>query len=267
LSSCAYLSSQNMTKLFRCLICRIVLYSLYVCIFWVWTLIVSLMDFTEQQSIQIFATFCRILISLLMVVTSIGLLYSVWDYNGIDYEYASVTSGEQAKGVRAWKWSGIAYMIAVSSFAFGNQYCVTDIITPLSLHDRQYSQHKLWAYSVIICAIVYVLCGVTISLFFGGNTESPCTLSWKGFMGFRMTDTQPAWALIVSWFIVLFPAIDIGSAFPFNAVTLANTMQAALMPNSVIIDDGNRRMFSYENRYCVLFRCLICTLTVLLYWH
>ena len=72
--------------------CR-ALYSFYVCIFWVWTLIVSLMDFTEQQSIQIFATFCRILIIGLMVCTSIGLLYSVWDYNGTSYEYAAITTG------------------------------------------------------------------------------------------------------------------------------------------------------------------------------
>lgn len=169
------------------------------------------------------------------------------------------SKGENAKGVRAWKWSGMAYMIAVSSFAYGNQYCVTDIIEPLSLYDRANNQHKLWMYSVIICMIVYVLCGITISLFFGANTESPCTLAWRGFMGFEYTESEPIWALIVSWFIVLFPAIDIGSAFPLNAVTLANTFEAAIMPKREN-QNINDRLCSFENRYSILFRCLICTL-------
>merc|ERR1719229_247972 len=127
----------------------------------------------------------------------------------------------------------MAYMIAVSAFAYGNQYCVTDIIQPLSMDDRKNKQHPLWAWSVGICAIVYICCGVTISLYYGGNTESPCTLAWRGFMGFSYTDSQPVWALIVSWFIVLFPAIDIGSAYPLNAVTLANTVEAAIMPQNI----------------------------------
>ena len=69
------------------------LYSLYVCIFWVWTLVLSLMDFTEQQNVQVFATFCRVLIIGLMVFTSIGLIYSGWVYNGTSYGYNTVTTG------------------------------------------------------------------------------------------------------------------------------------------------------------------------------
>ena len=179
------------------------------------------------------------------------------------------------KGVSAWKWSGMAYMIAVSAFAYGNQYCVTDIIQPLSINDRKTKQHKLWAYSVGICAIVYISCGITISLYYGDKTESPCTLAWRGFMGFTYTETQPIWAIVISWFIVLFPAIDIGSAYPLNAVTLANTLEAAIIPENIThastselreldIENNNRRICSYDKRYSILFRVLVCTLTAIL---
>ena len=259
------------------------LYSLYVSIFWIWTLIVSLMDFTEQQGIQIFATAARIAIISLMIFTSIGLIYSSWYYDGATYQLSEVDlSGSYAEGTSAWKWSGMAYMIAVSAFAYGNQYCVTDIIEPLSKQDRGNKQHKLWAYSVGICAIVYIGCGVAISLYYGNNTESPCTLAWRGFMGFTYSDEQPIWALIISWFIVLFPAIDIGSAYPLNAVTLANTIEAAIMPENIthasvseITEDiennnnGNNdnvinRICNYDKRWSILFRVLVCTSTAIL---
>lgn len=247
------------------------LYSFYVALFWVWTCVLSLMDFSEQQGVQMAATFARVIIIGLMVLTCIGLIYSNWHYDGRTYHYLDDdTSESYAEGVSPWKWSGLAYMMAVCAFAYGNQYCVTDIIEPLSMHDRHHSQHRLWAYSVGICCAVYVCCGISISLYFGGNTESPCTLAWRGFMGFEETDTQPIWALIVSWFIVLFPAIDIGSAYPLNVVTLANTIEEAIIPKVEVPESEQAQqppsnaIFTYENRYNILFRLLICTSTAIL---
>lgn len=94
-------------------------------------------------------------------------------------------------------------------------------------------------------------------------------------MGFVFTEEQPIWALIISWFIVLFPAIDIGSAYPLNAVTLANTIEAAIIPENIThasvsdmhdIENGNviNRICSYDKRYSILFRVLICTSTAIL---
>eukprot|EP01083_Nonionella_stella_P015446 43235_1 len=243
------------------------LYSLYVCIFWIWTVIITSMDFTEQQGIQVGAAVARICIISLMIITSIGLIYSSWAYDGSEYVMTSPTA-EYAKGVSAWKWSGMAYMIAVSAFAYGNQYCVTDIIQPLSVADRQ-KQHELWSLSILICAIVYVLSGITISLYFGNTTESPCTLGWKGFMGFEYTETQPVWAVMIAWCIVLFPAIDIASAYPLNAGTLANTLEAAFMPKNITHRSLNpiHAMTVQSSRsrwYKIVFRVLVCTITAIL---
>lgn len=49
------------------------LYSFYVAFFWLWTCVVSLMDFSEQQGIQIAATVARVVIISLMMLTSIGM--------------------------------------------------------------------------------------------------------------------------------------------------------------------------------------------------
>ena len=43
-------------------------------------------------------------------------------------------------------------------------------------------------------------------------------------------DTQvPAWALFISYLIVLFPPLDVVSAFPLNGLTLGNNMLTAFV--------------------------------------
>eukprot|EP01084_Bolivina_argentea_P101323 181681_1 len=245
--------------------CR-ALYSIYVLIFWSWTLVITLIDFRHQQWLQVSATIARVIIIFLMVFTSIGLMYSVYYYNGNNYiifpEYTFTND------ISAWNWSGLVYIIAVSSFAFGSQFCVMDVIQPLSYENKQNKQHFIWCSSIIICVIVYIFCGVVISLYYGNNTQSPCTLAWEGFMGFSATDIQPIWAIIVAWFIVLLPAIDIGSAFPLIATTLSNTFEAILLNILVknkqhqkdINDITNFYESCYHQRYVVIIKITLCTL-------
>eukprot|EP00483_Globobulimina_turgida_P013269 UN13293 len=87
-------------------------------------------------------------------------------------------------------------------------------------------------------------------------------------MGFSATSSQPIWALIVSWFIVLLPAIDIGSAFPLIATTLSNTFEAILMNvlsknNKMDINEITTRTCyesCYNQRYIVIIKITLCTL-------
>ena len=220
-----------------------------------------------------------------MIFTSIGLMYSVWYYDGDNYIFIESYSFDTT--ISSWKWSGIAYIIAVSAFAFGNQFCIPDVIRPLSFENKQSKQHLLWSLSIAICGAVYILCGVTISLYYGSNTQSPCTLAWEGFMGFVYTTTQPIWALIISWCIILLPAIDIGSAFPLIATTLANTFEAILLgvisnrKKDVNLEFDEEMELNqlinnecaatcYRQRYVVMIKVILCTLVsglALLEWN
>jgi len=88
-------------------------------------------------------------------------------------------------------------------------------------------------------------------LYFGTNSESPCTLAWKQFEGFHTTTHRPAWAIVISLFIVLFPAFDMLSTYPLNAISTANTMEAALLSEQ-------KRSTKF---WKILVRLVLCTIT------
>ena len=58
-------------------------------IVWVWAVFITMIDFEHQHGLQIVSTFARISIILLMIFTSIGLLYSDFIYNGNSFSYTN----------------------------------------------------------------------------------------------------------------------------------------------------------------------------------
>ena len=110
----------------------------------------------------------------------------------------------------------------------GHQFCVPDVVRGLNYESRQSQQHTLQSVPIVISAILNGLSGLTIAFYFGANTLSPCTLSWKGYMGLNYATSQSAGAAFVSYFVLLLPAVNIGSSFPLLATSLSNTFEACL---------------------------------------
>ena len=131
----------------------------------------------------------------------------------------------------AWKWDGLLYFIAVATFAYGAQFAIPDIVEPLH-HNQRTLQPILWRSSALILTIVYVCCGITISMYFGDEVEDPCTLAWKYYRGFEWTDSRPIGTYIIAWIILLFPPFDMMTAFPLHCITLANTIEQSLLKDS-----------------------------------
>ena len=69
-------------------------------------------------------------------------------------------------------------------------------------------------------------------------------------MGWAYVSSQPVGAAVVAWFVILLPAIDIGSAFPLIATSLANTFEALIYTNENV---------AYDPRYIVVIKVLLCT--------
>lgn len=196
--------------------------------------------------LQVTTTIMRLVIVALMAITAIGLMYSGWYYDGEDYEWDESYTNDH---LEAFKWSGAAYFLAVAAFAYGmlihvistlnltdfvcisdvgNQFCIPDVLAGLNYESRQSQQHTLQAVPVVTCGVLYGLCGLTIAFYFGANTLSPCTLSWKGYMGLDYATSQSGGAAFISYIVLLLPAVDIGSAFPLMATSLSNTFEACM---------------------------------------
>jgi hypothetical protein len=55
-------------------------------------------------------------------------------------------------------------------------------------------------------------------------------LYWNKYVGCRSFDAKPSgWAQFAQYIIILFPALDVMSAYPLNAMTLGNNLMVAFV--------------------------------------
>jgi hypothetical protein len=76
--------------------------------------------------------------------------------------------------------------------------------------------------TLIICFAAYTLIGVTLSTYFGSSVLSSSNLNWADFYH----KNESSIVSLLSNYIILFPAVDVMSAFPLSAITLGNNLHA-----------------------------------------
>ena len=151
----------------------------------------------------------------------------------------------------------------------GSQFCTTDIIHPLKYEDRN-KPSRIFIITVIVSATLYYINNVSIAYYFKDNTLSPCTLLWSHFSDSYNNQTSKQEnnsfvvfiSSIVAWFIVLFPALDVSSAYPLNAITLANTIESAIFNKQYLIENQ-----TWISKIIKISICVICTLLSLFIWN
>ena len=222
--------------------CRL-LYSFYIVIFWIWNTIIVLLDFTEQQFVQYGSFFIRLLIVLLIIITSIGLMYGNLYYSessGKYYERSNDNIPCYGDGTAAWKWNGFMDCYVTAIFAFTCQFCIPDVLSPLKTSDKREKIKIVMQSGIVVTGSFFILCGLIVGLYFGKETESVCTLAWKNFMGFVWDNGhRPEWSYFVGYFIVLLPPIDLLSSFPLNAITTAQTIRQSICDLDRLHNDLN----------------------------
>jgi len=74
----------------------------------------------------------------------------------------------------------------------------------------------------------YSFLGIVLAMYYGPHMEPTCSLNFTFYRGGApFGQPIPLWATIINYIIVLFPAIDVVSAFPLNGITLGNNIHAA----------------------------------------
>ena len=113
------------------------LYTFYVFLFYVWTMILTLFEFRAQVGIQVLSFSLQVFIVCgLIYVTCIGLMYGNLDYDadtGKYYQISNYKSGKAhyGKDVVAWDWDGIGYMLTIGMWCYTSAFAVPDLIDPL----------------------------------------------------------------------------------------------------------------------------------------
>ncbi|KAM3574400.1 hypothetical protein VYU27_003693 [Nannochloropsis oceanica] len=76
---------------------------------------------------------------------------------------------------------------------------------------------QIFLATFVICSLSYGLIAVFVAHYFGPEMAQSSNLEWDGY-------GRTAFGKAVGTYVLLFPALDVASAFPLNAITLGNNM-------------------------------------------
>lgn len=115
-------------------------------------------------------------------------------------------------------------------------------------------------YAFIVVTSSYVLMSSALGWYFGSNLQAQSTLEFRGYLGCTaatefhaagksvipaqlMELDRPWWAWAIVYYVLIFPAIDVVSAFPLNAIALANNVlvavqgEAGATPDDMLLEE------------------------------
>eukprot|EP00792_Barthelona_sp_PAP020_P003862 TRINITY_DN1711_c0_g1_i1.p1 TRINITY_DN1711_c0_g1~~TRINITY_DN1711_c0_g1_i1.p1 ORF type:complete len:458 (+),score=76.57 TRINITY_DN1711_c0_g1_i1:27-1376(+) len=167
----------------------------------------------EQVVYQVLMFIMRLLLIVLIVSTTFGA--------EIHHPYPGVNKQKDSN------WSEIPtfYMGSTSVlfgcllFALVAHYGIpTFIQTMAKIHEGK----KVVMSSTVTLVVIYFIVAFVTSFYFGNQITDPLTLLWIKY-NWGQSDTT-AFDYFVRYFVLLFPAMDLGSCFPLGAQVLINTL-------------------------------------------
>ena len=195
----------------------------------------SMLHLSEQAFVQVILSGCRILMILLMVGTPLAA-----DLFGSDGDVDAHTGpvphfGEQTEPIGApWiELRGIHKMFPAIVFSLIFHQAVPGLADEIKDKPKV---GLIFGYTFVLCGIAYGLLGIVGAWYFGEEIYQSANLNWHNYHGGTGTFVdgikinQMAWIDVSFWaqciriFVVMFPAINVVSAFPIYAYVQGNTL-------------------------------------------
>lgn len=213
------------------------LYLLYMGLFSLVAIPLTCLDLTEMMTMQIALAIFRFVSLGAMMITSIVAMYS---YPNPDPDAHSSASVPYYSSMPAFDWSNLGLIFPIAIYAQIFHHSVPGLSHPLK--DKRESP-RVFAGVIATTFALYTALGVSVALYYGASIPQTCTLAWATYSGGHDApgESKPWWAVFISYLVVLFPPIDIISAFPLNAITLGNNMLC-----SFIKDHKKQQMKRYK---------------------
>jgi hypothetical protein len=194
----------------------------------------SLMEFHEQIAVQVSLSVFRVVMMTVMV-GSIGVAY--WS-GGAQFSDTPVYAVHDRSSDLVMHWDKLYLLLPIVAYAFIFHHSVPSLAHPVK--DKQ-SLVSIFTYALLISLAAYALVGVVVSLFFGSDLNTASNLNWETYVGVRNRDgSVPIYAQVLVFFVVLFPALDVASAYPLNAYTLGNNMMSAYYGHEMHLHEASR---------------------------
>ena len=196
-------------------------YEVFLVIFACIVVPISMLELTEQVYIQVTLSIWRVAMLFIMI----GTLAVSWMFH-VD-AFTNYSAGSHDVLLYKFEPSKIYILLPIATYSFIFHHSIPSLAHPVT--DKA-QVANIFAASLLVCFVAYLCVGVIVSLYFGDNMKHSSNLCWASYVG-DASASNHSWimkfvAATASKFIVLFPAVDVASAFPLNAITLGNNLQS-----------------------------------------
>jgi len=114
--------------------------------------------------------------------------------------------------------------------------------------DKRQLKH-IFSGSIFFATAAYAFMGIVLASAFGtGNIQQSANLNWKNCY----SNDDDYYTKLISLYIILFPAIDVVSAFPLNAITLGNNIMGTYFGSRIQEYENDNKM---KRRFRLLAAC------------
>eukprot|EP00535_Pseudo-nitzschia_heimii_P009081 CAMPEP_0197191534 /NCGR_PEP_ID=MMETSP1423-20130617/23559_1 /TAXON_ID=476441 /ORGANISM="Pseudo-nitzschia heimii, Strain UNC1101" /LENGTH=604 /DNA_ID=CAMNT_0042644203 /DNA_START=114 /DNA_END=1925 /DNA_ORIENTATION=+ len=223
-------------------------YNFYAIVFACIVVPLSCLELDEQVPLQVVLTACRFLMFFLMIGTAqicavdmaeIRALKTVMNATNPEFQDMNFDNN-----IENFRWSGIQKTLPILIFANIYHHSIPGLSHPAADKGKI---GTVFVATNAFTTISYLILALTLASAFGPRIEQSSNLNW-GFFHAKtgQVDSQGNvvgaawWTKAISMYIVLFPAIDVVSAFPLNAITLGNNLFGAAYSKNIHKVENNR---------------------------
>jgi hypothetical protein len=177
----------------------------------------SCAELTEQKSMQLVLAWCRVIMVVFMVVTVLLAF-------GNDNEPFGVGTKNPDFASNMVKFKGLHLILPVAVYANAFHHSIPTLSEPVADKTKLVS---IFSTTLGCCFISYAIIGSVLAVYFGNEISASANTNWNAFGHFH-NGFGPFIGRAVAIYIIIFPALDVASAFPLNAVTLGNSLVSAV---------------------------------------
>jgi hypothetical protein len=205
-------------------------YLLYVVVFAAITVPLTCMELKEQVKVQVSLSVCR----MVLVVVILGTVLAAW--NAGEGQFDEVDGPQTIPLVDV---KGFYKLLPIAVYANIYHHSIPGLSHPVK--DKR-KLGVIFRVVFLVMGICYVSLGGIVGWYFGDGLNEPgkssCNLMWHDYLGGtgecskncddgsddKVWKGRLWWASAASFYAVLFPALDVLSAFPLNGITLGNCL-------------------------------------------
>eukprot|EP00696_Hemimastix_kukwesjijk_P014437 gnl/Hemi2/28438_TR9407_c0_g1_i1.p1 gnl/Hemi2/28438_TR9407_c0_g1~~gnl/Hemi2/28438_TR9407_c0_g1_i1.p1 ORF type:complete len:481 (+),score=99.75 gnl/Hemi2/28438_TR9407_c0_g1_i1:106-1548(+) len=176
------------------------------------------LDLKEQKWVQIsLAIFRAVAIAIIFITTLAALFSHPYSSSALPNTSAPYTGS----GLTAANFGNFAS--AFGALVFSQVFQTSCPILCKEVKDKTKLRY-IFAGTLLTTHTIYTLMGFLVACYMGSQTPNMLNLAWNHYTEWGLNNW---FGRLLSWVVVLFPAVDVLSSFPLNAVTLGNNMQMA----------------------------------------